>query len=111
VAELVWQFYTWDYEPNASLFGSMKGAEPVHIQMNLPDCRIAVMNHQAEPLVDVTATATIYDLSGHKEQKQKKKFTAAADAGTDVFTLELAGHRRASGQAGTARCEGPFAFR
>ncbi|HTB85175.1 MAG TPA: glycoside hydrolase family 2 TIM barrel-domain containing protein [Candidatus Sulfotelmatobacter sp.] len=85
---LVWQFYTWDYEPNASLFGSMKGAEPVHIQMNEPDCRVIVMNHQADPLVNAVATATLYDLSGYKEQKQKKKFTAAADAGTDVFTLD-----------------------
>lgn len=84
---LVWQFYTWDYEPNASLFGSMKGAEPVHIQMNLPDCRIAVINHQAGPLVEVTANATIYDLSGHVEQQQRQTFTAAADACTDVFTL------------------------
>jgi hypothetical protein len=85
---LVWQFYTWDYEPNASLFGSMKGAEPVHIQMNQPDCRVVVINHQADPLVNVTATSTLYDLSGHMEKKQKKKFTAAADVGTDVFTLD-----------------------
>ncbi|HSY16796.1 MAG TPA: glycoside hydrolase family 2 TIM barrel-domain containing protein [Candidatus Acidoferrales bacterium] len=85
---LVWQFYTWDYEPNASLFGAMKGAEPVHIQMNLPDCRIAVINHRAEPLVNATATATIYDLSGHLERNQRQTVTAAADARTDIFTLD-----------------------
>ena len=84
---LVWQFYTWDYEPNASLFGTMKGAEPVHIQMNLPDCQIAVINHRAEPLVGVTASATIYDLSGHAEQNRRQTLTAAADARTDAFTL------------------------
>ena len=84
---LVWQFYTWDYEPNASLFGAMKGAEPVHIQMNLPDCKIAIINHNADPLVDATASATIYDLSGHAEQNQRQTLTAATDACTDAFTL------------------------
>lgn len=85
---LVWQFYTWDSEPNASLFGSMKAAEPIHIQMNLPDCKIAVINHHAEPLLDAVATETIYDLSGHKEESHQQTFTAAADACTDVFTLD-----------------------
>ena len=85
---LVWQFYTWDYEPNASLFGAMKGAEPVHIQMSLPDCGIAIINHHAEPLAAVTACATIYDLSGHAEQSRQKKLTAAADARTEAFTLD-----------------------
>lgn len=85
---LVWQFYTWDYEPNASLFGAMKGAEPVHIQMNLPDCRIAVINHRAEPLVDATARATIYDLSGRVEKTRQQTLTAAADARTEAFLLD-----------------------
>ena len=56
---VVWQFYTWDYEPNASLFGAQKAAEPIHIQMNLPDCQVAVINHRATPLAGVTATATV----------------------------------------------------
>ena len=83
-----WQIFSYDFEPFSSFFAVKKACEPVHIQMNEPDCRIIVINHQADALVDVTATATIYNLSGHKEQKQKKKFTATADAGTDVFTLD-----------------------
>ncbi|MGA2247412.1 MAG: sugar-binding domain-containing protein, partial [Verrucomicrobiota bacterium] len=42
---VVWQLYSSDYEPNASYFGAKKAGEPVHIQMNLPDCGIAVVNH------------------------------------------------------------------
>ena len=69
---MVWQFYTWDFEPNASLFGAMKGAEPVHIQMNLPDLKIAVINHRAEPLENVVASSTIYDLSGRRSKANSK---------------------------------------
>lgn len=85
---LVWDFYSWDYDPDASLFGAMKGAEPVHIQMSTPDCKIAVINHQAKRLSDVTASAAIYDLSGHPVQNRKRTLTAAADACTDVFALD-----------------------
>ncbi len=84
---MVWQFYTWDFEPNASLFGAMKGAEPVHIQMNPTDLKISVINHRAEPLENVVASSSIYDLSGRLEQSQQQKFTAAADACTTAFTL------------------------
>ncbi|HTV41746.1 MAG TPA: glycoside hydrolase family 2 TIM barrel-domain containing protein [Candidatus Sulfotelmatobacter sp.] len=86
---LVMQLYTWDYDPNASLFGAMKGAEPVHIQMTMPECKIQVINHRAEPLNDVTATATIYDLSGHAEQSTNEILTAAAGDCTDAFTLDF----------------------
>jgi hypothetical protein len=85
---LVWQFYSCDYDPNASLFGAKSGAEPIHIQMNLPDCKIAVVNHRPEPLGDVTAAATIYDLSGHEESNRKAVVSAAADSCTDAFTLD-----------------------
>lgn len=85
---LVWQFYSWDYDPNASLFGAKAGAEPVHIQMNLPDCKIAVINHRSVALEDVTASATIYDLSGKVEQNRKATLNAGADAGTGAFTLD-----------------------
>jgi hypothetical protein len=84
---VVWQFYTWDYEPNASLFGAKKAAEPVHIQMNLPDCGVAVINHRAAPLTGVTATASIYNLAGRQLQSRHSTLTAGPNAATDAFTL------------------------
>jgi hypothetical protein len=86
---LVMQLYTWDDDPNASLFGAMKGAEPVHIQMSIPECNIAVINRHFDPLENVTAKATIYDLSGHVERTQKQTLTAGANACTDAFTLDF----------------------
>ena len=85
---LVWNFYSWDYDPGAALFGAQKGAEPVHIQMSEPDCKIAVINHRAAALENATVTATIYDLSGQPERSQKQTLRAAPDACTDVFILD-----------------------
>lgn len=86
---LLWNFYSWDYDPDACLFGAMKGAEPVHIQMSVPDCKIAVINHGAEPLANVIATAALYDLSGHLEHRTKRTLTAAANSCTDAFILDF----------------------
>jgi hypothetical protein len=85
---LVWNFYSWDYDPDASLFGAQKGAEPVHVQMSVPECKVAVINHLADALENATVTAMIYDLSGHVEQAQTNTVTAGADACTDVVTLD-----------------------
>ena len=86
---MIWQFYSWDYDPNASLFGAMKGAEPIHIQMNLPDCKIAVVNHRDQTLGGVTARATIFGLDGRVEQTREQTVTAPADSCADAFTLEF----------------------
>jgi hypothetical protein len=85
---LVWNFYAWDYTPNASLFGAQKGAEPVHIQLNVPDCKVAIINHGPRPLADVTAKIALYDLTGRPEQSRQQTLTAGANACTDVFTVD-----------------------
>lgn len=85
---VVWQLYSWDYEPNAAYFGAKKACEPIHIQMNLPDCKIAVINHRFESLTNVAADATIYDLAGREVRQYATNVTAAANARTDVFTLD-----------------------
>jgi hypothetical protein len=85
---VVWQMYSWDYEPNASYFGAKKAGEPIHIQMNLPDCKVAVINHRFEPLSGALANATIYDLSGKEVQNCRTNFTAGADACTGLFDLD-----------------------
>ena len=85
---LVWQFYSWDYTPNASLFGAKKGAEPIHIQMNVPECKVAVVNHRAVELTSVTAKAEIYDLAGHLESHRELVLNAAPNAVSDAFALD-----------------------
>jgi Exo-beta-D-glucosaminidase Ig-fold domain len=48
-----------------------------------------VINRHFDPLEDMTAKATIYDLSGHVERTQKQTLTAGANACTDAFTLDF----------------------
>jgi hypothetical protein len=87
----LWQLYSWNYDPNASLFGAKKGAEPVHIQMNEPDCQIAVINRTAAPLTDVTASAKIYSLTGEHMKTSTLTLTAPPDACTPAYMLDWPG--------------------
>lgn len=89
---VVWQLYSWDYEPNASYFGSKKAGEPVHVQMDLPNCTIDVINHRFDPLEKASVVATIFNLSGQKVQEYQTNFTAAANARTRLFTLDWPSH-------------------
>ncbi|HVM48923.1 MAG TPA: glycoside hydrolase family 2 TIM barrel-domain containing protein, partial [Candidatus Acidoferrum sp.] len=40
----IYQLYTWDLEPNASLFGARKGCEPIHVMMNQNNWHLMVIN-------------------------------------------------------------------
>lgn len=39
-----WQIYSHDYDTHAAFFGTKKGSEPVHVQINLPERTVAVVN-------------------------------------------------------------------
>ncbi|HLZ88701.1 MAG TPA: hypothetical protein VKQ52_15705, partial [Puia sp.] len=41
---VVWQIYDWYLEPNAGYYFMQRACEPVHIQLNLDDSTIAVVN-------------------------------------------------------------------
>ncbi|WP_083852398.1 glycosyl hydrolase 2 galactose-binding domain-containing protein [Pseudoxanthomonas sp. GW2] len=45
---LMWQIYSHDYDTHAAYYGARKAAEPLHVQMNLPDRGLAVVNASRE---------------------------------------------------------------
>jgi hypothetical protein len=84
---VVWQFYSWDYDPNAAYFGAKKAAEPVHIQMNPANYELDVINRQAAVLHDAVAQVRIFDLGGHEVTNQTFAVTVPADAASVVGRL------------------------
>jgi hypothetical protein len=64
-----WQIYSSDYDTQASYYGVKEASEPVHVQMNLPDHRIVVVNNTAAPLHGLTVSAHVFapDGEGHGE--------------------------------------------
>lgn len=80
----VWQLYSWDLEPNASLFATRHACEPVHIQMNQTDWHVLVVNNTPNALAAVTAKVSVYNLDGSLKYTHTDTLTAVPSAATDA---------------------------
>ena len=86
-----WQVYSWDYETMATFFGCKKACEPVHIQMNLDDLDVVVINTTVEELSDLKAELAIYSLDGKKLSSAVHKLAKLpANALVGCFKADLA---------------------
>ena len=87
-----WQTYSWDYETFGSYYGSRKACEPVHVQMNLDDHDVVVLNTTTKALEDLQVVLTSYDLAGKKISSESlKDIDVPANSRVDLFKAELEG--------------------
>jgi len=67
---VVWQVYDWYLEPNAGYYFMQRACEPVHIQLNLDDSAIAVINRTYIPRPDLHYEVGIVGMTGASLLKQ-----------------------------------------
>ena len=60
---VIWQIYDWYLEPNAGFYYIQKAVEPLHVQFNLNDSTIAVVNRTHHNTGNLTAEVTLYDIN------------------------------------------------
>ena len=94
-------FYDYFLDCTGGYFGYMHGAAPVHIQLNLNDSMVCVLNQTALPANGITAGIRLYDLHGKLVAEQKKEVNLNAHdlvllekinlpkTGSEVFFLKL----------------------
>lgn len=89
----VWQVYSWDYETFGSYFASKSACEPLHVQMNLHDNNVCVVNTSLESYNDLSVKLELFDLRGRKlfgkEQKQVVKENSLTNFFKAEFNVEL----------------------
>jgi hypothetical protein len=81
----VWQTYSWDYETFGSYYGSQKACEPVHIQMNLNNNKVVIINTTLHSLKNLTARLLLYGIDGKQLFEEVIKTDADANKLTDGF--------------------------
>jgi hypothetical protein len=85
-----WQILNSDYDTQSSFYGVKKACEPLHIQLDLSNYSVAVVNTTNDSQPALVLSASVYSLDNklllHKEEKRD----AGADAVSDGFQLELA---------------------
>jgi len=84
----VWQLYSHDLEPNASLFAARKACEPIHVMLNEENGHVMIINHTAKELRTVSVQARVYNLDGTLQWNHSVKVeTVPASAATDAREL------------------------
>jgi hypothetical protein len=79
---LIWQTYTYDYETPGSYFGAKKACEPVHVQLNLPDKDLLIVNTTRRDYERLTLTVRCFDRQGKTLDRQVRHLRAAANSRT-----------------------------
>ena len=85
---MVWQIYSWDYETFGSFYGCRKACEPVHIQKNLDDQKIIVVNTTLKEMKGAKAIYEAYSLEGKSLFRRVLKVNVAANGTTECFVQD-----------------------
>lgn len=85
-----WQIYSWDYDTHAAYYGARKAAEPLHIQLNLPDNGLAVINSTREDRAGLTASVRVTDLAGKTLFTRTDAVSATANRVANLAPVPLA---------------------
>lgn len=83
---MVWQTYSYDYETPGSYFGAMKACEPLHVQMNLPNDDVVVINTTRQEYKGMSVATTYYDLVGKKIYSETQSVDVAPNCLTKCYT-------------------------
>jgi len=87
-----WQTYSWDYETFGSYYGSKKACEPLHIQMNLHDRKVIMVNTTGNTVRNVNVRLSCHDIKGRTIRRQDAKgLTMTSNSKTEVFTADTDG--------------------
>lgn len=85
---MIWQTYTYDYETPGSYFGAKKACEPIHIQMNLPNKDIMIINTTLIDMKSMSASVRYISLEGKELYKKIIKINSPSNSATKCFTPE-----------------------
>jgi hypothetical protein len=85
---MIWQLYSWDYATHAAYFGAQKACEPLHVQWNLDDHQVVVINTTLKPL-NGQVVCTLYDVAGQQLATKTRAVEALANQATAAFTPQL----------------------
>jgi hypothetical protein len=69
---VIWQVYDWYLNPNAGYYFMQRACEPVHIQLNLDDSMVALINRTYKPQSALTAVVKVFNMNSKLLFSQNK---------------------------------------
>jgi hypothetical protein len=86
----MWQILGSDYDTQASYYGVKKACEPVHVQLNLANYRVDVVNTTTAAQSGMTVSARVYSLANALLLQASEQKNIDADSTVQSLKLELA---------------------
>jgi beta-galactosidase/beta-glucuronidase len=86
----VWQILNSDYDTQSSFYAVKKACEPLHVQLDLSNYDVAVVNTSNDAHAGLLVVANVYGLDNKLLLHREEKRDASADVLTEGFKLELA---------------------
>jgi hypothetical protein len=84
-----WQIYSWDYDTHAAYYGAKKATEPLHVQLNLPDNALVVLNTTRENRNGLQATTRVVGLDNRELLTRTDRLDAKANRATRLAPIPL----------------------
>jgi hypothetical protein len=85
-----WEILSHDYDTQASFYGVKKACEPLHVQLDLSNYGVTVVNTTTDSLKGLTVAANVYSLENRLLLHNEQPFDAPADSSTNGTSLNLA---------------------
>jgi hypothetical protein len=86
----MWQILSSDYDTQASFYGVKKACEPLHVQLNLANYRVDIVNTTTAAHAGLTVSAKVYSLANALLFQATDQKDVAADSTTPSLRLDLA---------------------
>jgi hypothetical protein len=85
----MWQILSSDYDTQASFYGVKKACEPLHVQLNLANYRVDVVNTTTAARTSLTVSAKVYSLANALLFQATDQKDVAADSTAPSLRLDL----------------------
>ena len=84
---VVWQIYDWYLEPNAGYYFMQNGIEPVHVQLNMLDHVVTVVNRSYQLVSNMTVQADVLGLDSKSLFHQTAQISLSVSDVKETFSL------------------------
>jgi Exo-beta-D-glucosaminidase Ig-fold domain len=84
---VIWQVYDWYLEPNAGYYFMQQACAPLHVQLNLDDSMVAVINRSYQSKTNLIVDADVLDINGKSLYHHSQKINIDTTTAKEVFPV------------------------
>lgn len=86
---VVWQLYDWYLCPNAGFYYVKKACEPLHIQLNIDDLSVSVVNNHFESRKELLALVNVYSRNIERIWNKRARINIDPNTSELIFSVDI----------------------